>query len=142
MWSWVSHQTSLSFNFLIYEVRIGVIMPTWECSVMHVKESESHSVMSDSFRPCGPYSPWNPPGQNTGVGSLSLLWGIFPTQRSNPGLLHCRWILYQPQGKSKIKVPANLVPGEDSPSGLQRDIFLLCPHMAERERSSLPLKKN
>ena len=42
-----------------------------------------------------PYSPWNSPGQNTGVGSLSLLQGIFPTQGLNPGLLHCRWILYQ-----------------------------------------------
>ena len=42
-----------------------------------------------------PYSPWNSPGQNTGVGSLSLLQGIFLTQRSNPGLLQCRQILYQ-----------------------------------------------
>ena len=41
------------------------------------------------------YSPWNSPGQNTGVGSCSLLQGIFPTQGWNPGLLHCRWILYQ-----------------------------------------------
>ena len=41
------------------------------------------------------YSPWNSPGQNTGVGSLSLLQRIFPTQGSNPGLPHCRWILYQ-----------------------------------------------
>ena len=41
------------------------------------------------------YSPWNFPGQNTGVGSLSLLQGIFPTQGSNPGLPHCRQILYQ-----------------------------------------------
>ena len=41
------------------------------------------------------YSPWNSPGQSTGVGSLSLLQGIFPTQGSHPGLLHCRWILYQ-----------------------------------------------
>ena len=41
------------------------------------------------------YSPWNSPGQNTGVGSLSLLQGIFPTQESSRGLLHCRWILYQ-----------------------------------------------
>ena len=40
-------------------------------------------------------SPWSSPGQNTGVGSLSLLQGIFPTQGSNPGLLHCRQILYQ-----------------------------------------------
>ena len=60
----------------------------------NVVESESCSVMSDSLRPCGLYSPWNSPGQNTGVGSLFLLQGIFPTQGSNPGLLHCRWILY------------------------------------------------
>ena len=58
-------------------------------------ESESHSVVSDSLRPHGLYSPWNSPGQNTGVGSLSLLQGIFPTQGSNPGLSHCRRILHQ-----------------------------------------------
>ena len=51
--------------------------------------------MSDSLQPYGLYSPWNSPGQNTGVGSLSLLQGIFLTQKSNWGLLHCRWILYQ-----------------------------------------------
>ena len=43
----------------------------------------------------GLYSPWISPGQNTGMGSLSLLHGIFPTQGLNPGLLHCSWILYQ-----------------------------------------------
>ena len=37
---------------------------------------------------------WNSPGKNTGVGSLSLLQEIFPTQRLNPSLLHCRRILY------------------------------------------------
>ena len=58
-------------------------------------ESESRSVVSDSLRPHGLYSPWNSPGQNTGVGSLSLLQGIFPTQGSNPNLLHCRQILYR-----------------------------------------------
>ena len=58
-------------------------------------ESESHSVVSDSLRPYGLYSPWNSPGQNTRVGSLSLLHGIFPTQGLNPGLPHCRQILYQ-----------------------------------------------
>ena len=46
-------------------------------------ESESHSVMSDSLGSHGLYSPWNSPGQNTGVGSLSLLQGISPTQGSN-----------------------------------------------------------
>ena len=38
---------------------------------------------------------WNSPGQNTRLGSLSLLQGIVPTQGSNPGLPHCRQILYQ-----------------------------------------------
>ena len=58
-------------------------------------ESESHSVVSDSLQPPGPYSPRNSPDQNTRVGSLSLLQGIFPTQGLNLGLPHCRWILYQ-----------------------------------------------
>ena len=58
-------------------------------------QSESCSVVSDSLRAHGLYSPWNSPGQYTGVGSLSLRQGIFPTQGSNPGLLHCRWIHYQ-----------------------------------------------
>ena len=40
-------------------------------------------------------SPLNSPGQNTGVGSCSLLQGIFPTQGSNPGIPHCQWILHQ-----------------------------------------------
>ena len=58
-------------------------------------ESESCSAMSDSLRPHGLYCPWNSPGQNTGAGSLSLLQGTFPTQGLNPGLPHCRRILYQ-----------------------------------------------
>ena len=57
-------------------------------------ESESRSVVSNSFRPHGRYSLWNSPAQNSGVGSSSLLQGIFPTRGSNPGLLHCRWNLY------------------------------------------------
>ena len=57
-------------------------------------KSESRSVVSDSLRPQGLYSPWNSPGQNIGVGSLSLLQGIFPSQGWNPGIPQCRWILY------------------------------------------------
>ena len=48
------------------------------------------------------YSLWNSPGQNTGVGSLSLLQGIFQIQGSNPGLPHCRWILYQLSHKGSL----------------------------------------
>ena len=50
-----------------------------------IREAQSHSVVSHSLWPRGLYSPWNSPGQNTGVGSLFLLWRIFPTQGSNPG---------------------------------------------------------
>ena len=57
-------------------------------------ESESHSVMSSSLWLQGLYSPWNSLGQNTGVGSRSLLQGIFPTQGLTPGLPNCRQILY------------------------------------------------
>ena len=67
--------------------------------------SESCSVVSDSLRPHGRYSPWNSSVQNTGVGSLSLLQGIIQTQGSNPGLLHCRWILYQLSHKGSLYFP-------------------------------------
>ena len=71
------------------------------CCALKVKnENESCSVVSDSLRPHGLY---NSPGQNTGVGSLSLLQGIFPTQRSNPGLPHCRQILYQLSHQGSFK---------------------------------------
>ena len=65
---------------------------------------ESHSVMSDSLWPYGWHRPWNSPGQNTGVGNLSLLQEIFPTQGSNRGLLHCRQILYQLSHKKSRRI--------------------------------------
>ena len=40
------------------------------------------AVLCPTLQPRGLYSPWNSPSQNTGVGSLSLLQGIFPTQVS------------------------------------------------------------
>ena len=123
-----------------------------------VWESESHSVVSDSLQPHGPYSPWNSPGQNTGVGSLSLpgdlpnpgiesrsptlqgdslpaeppgkpentgvrslslLQGIFPTQGSNQGLLHCRQTQLSYQGSTgKVnKEKKGLEDGEDEARG-------------------------
>ena len=62
---------------------------------------ESHSVVSDSLRL---YSPWDSPGQNTGVSSRSLLQGIFPSQGSNPGLLHCRWVQCTMKIKRKMEL--------------------------------------
>ena len=56
------------------------------------------------FATTGLYSPWNSPGQNTGVGSLSLLQGLFSTQGLNPGLLYCRRILYQLSHKGSPRI--------------------------------------
>ena len=67
-------------------------------------ESESRSVVSNSWRPHGLYSPRNSLDQNTGVGSLFLLQGIFPTQGSNPGLQYCRQILYQLSHKGSPRI--------------------------------------
>ena len=67
-------------------------------------ESESRSAMSNSLQPRGLYHPWNSPGQNTGVGSLSFLQGIFPTQGSNPDLPHCSQILYQVSHKGSSRI--------------------------------------
>ena len=61
-------------------------------------------MVSDSLQPHGLYSPQNSLGQNTGVGNLSLLQGIFPTQGSNPGLPHCRWILFQLSHKGSPRI--------------------------------------
>ena len=49
-------------------------------------------------------TPWNSPDQNTGMGILFLLQGIFPTQGSNPGLPHCRQILYQLSHKGSSRI--------------------------------------
>ena len=54
--------------------------------------------------PHGLYSPWNSPGWNTEVGSLSLLQGIFPTQRLKPALPQCRQILYQVSHKGSARM--------------------------------------
>ena len=62
---------------------------------------ESSSVVSDSLWLS---SPWDSLRQNTGVGSLSLLQGIFPTQGSNPGLPHCGWILHQLSHKGSPRI--------------------------------------
>ena len=65
----------------------------------------SPSSRADSL----PAEPQGKP-KNTGVGSLSLLQWIFPTQELNQGLLHCRWILYQlsykgtPKSRSRVQL--------------------------------------
>ena len=73
-----------------YVVLLAVFLRNFHTAV----PCEICSVTSNSLWPHGLYSPWNSPDQNTGVGSLSLLQGIFLIQGLNTGLLHRRWILY------------------------------------------------
>ena len=89
--SWPLQALSFIHSFNDSFIQICIQQIYIEC----LSESESRSVMFDCLRPHGLYSPWNSPGQNTGVGSLSLLQGIFPTQGSNPGLPQWRRILSQ-----------------------------------------------
>ena len=93
MWQYECHMLVLKFS--------PSLRRSEEC--MNISESESHSVVSDSLPLHGLCSPWNSPGQNTAVGSLFLFQGIFPTQGSNPGLPHCRQILYQLSQGSPLK---------------------------------------
>ena len=70
--------------------------PAWR--ILSITLLTCESKLRSCVRLCNPMdcSPWNSTGQSIGVGSLSLLQGIFPIQGSKPGLLHCRQILYQP----------------------------------------------
>ena len=75
----------------MYMNKINLLSYVEERTVVVVKVAQSCPIL----RPHGVYNPGNSPGQNTGVGSLSLMRGIFASQGSNPGLPHCRRILYQ-----------------------------------------------
>ena len=89
----------LSGSSLTYHSRLNTVT-----TLAGESGSESLSVLSDSLLPHG-LCPRNSPGQNTGVGSLFLLQGIVPTQRSNPGLLHRGQILYQLSHKGSPRIP-------------------------------------
>ena len=70
-------------------------------------EKEMSYIQPHGLQPSRLPCPWDPPGKNTGVGSHSLLQGIFLTQGLNPGLLRCRWVLYRPSHRGS---PCNTVP--------------------------------
>ena len=102
MWVWSlgqedSLEEGMATHSSVLAWKIPIDRGTWWVTVHDIwtEVKWSHSVVSDSLWPHGLYSPWNSPGQNTRVSSLSLLQGIFPTQRLNPGLPHCRQIFYQ-----------------------------------------------
>ena len=99
------HGSSLKVQWLkLHAANAGIWSLVRELGSCMKSESESRSVVSDSLWPHGLHSQWNSPGQNTGVGSLSLFQGIFPTPGLNPGILHCRQILYQLSHKESPRV--------------------------------------
>ena len=93
---------------------------------IRICESKSCLAVSDSLWPHGLYSSWDSPGQKTGVGSLSLLQGIFPTQGSNPGppALQVDSLPAEPQGKPKhtgagsLSLLQRILPTQESNRGL------------------------
>ena len=110
----VTRQASLSMSFSRQEYWNGLLFPSPkdlpnQGIKLRTPASQADSIPSEpsgksqvaqsclSF--CDPWTitsrllcPWNCPAKNTGVGSPSLLQGIFLTQGSNPSLSHCRWI--------------------------------------------------
>ena len=69
----------IKFKFMCIYICVCIYIYVYIYIYIHIYvcESESHSVVSDSLQSHGLYSLWNSPGQNTGVGSHSLLQGIF-----------------------------------------------------------------
>ena len=104
--------------------------------------SESCSVVSDSLWPHELYSPWNSPGQNTGMGSSSLLQGIFKTQGSNRDLLHCKQILYQLSYQGSPHCPKPRVKLEKKKKKILLSPSLHRPRRAERSKSTFKVRRS
>ena len=90
---------------------MGIFFSTWKNRTLQVDQicrkfwkllhfltefsiTSADSLQLYALQPVWLLSSWNSPGKNTGVGCHFLLQGILPTQRANPGILHCRQILY------------------------------------------------
>ena len=89
----------------IYTQRLTTNLLKW-ASTNGYKEERKWKSLSCVWLFATPWTigPWNSPCQNTGVGSLFYLQGIFPTQGSNSSLPHCRWILYQLSHQGNLRI--------------------------------------
>ena len=98
----MTHLPGLSFSFI--EMNVGTALPFAKYPKW------SYSVVSDSLQPHGLkptrlLCPWDFPGKNTRVGCHFLLQEIFPTHGLNPGLLHCRQMLYHLSHQAISSIP-------------------------------------
>ena len=115
----------------------------YHCRIMleiNIKKKKKVTQSCPTLQPQGLYSPWNSPGQNTGVGSCSLLQGIFPIQGSNPSVPHCRRILYRlsHQGSPNIKRYLKITHTfSNSMWHLPREIFDLATEAKTRNKGFL-----
>ena len=79
---------------MLGQVSSGKVPSEALCASLCESVSCSDSLRPLGLRPVRLLCPWNSPDKNTGVGCRFLLHRIFTTGGSNPGLLHCRWILH------------------------------------------------
>ena len=84
---------SQSLQFLLSSLYNSHSPSTLGAAVLH-RSAVSNALDPRDWSPPGSSVHGDSPGTNTGVGCHALLQGIFPTQGLNPGLLHCRWVLY------------------------------------------------
>ena len=89
----------INFFFLLWNWQVGESVTNETLAQRRIRCSLQAKVLVAQLRrilchpmDCSP--PWNSPGENTGVGSHSLLQGILPTLELNLGLLYCLQILY------------------------------------------------
>ena len=129
-WGWHSEQGK---KFGSYEVCGRLTYELMSAFQKLVSASESVkvqvSVVSDSLWPRGLYSPWNCPGQNAGVGSLSLLQGIFQPRNQTgvsciAGRFFTHWAMRKPLKWSYLRTVLNLVPIFASVLGSQEFLLL------------------
>ena len=114
------HLFLIKIMFPVITVSICINMENDNVNKIEFRTPKKVKVAQSCPTLCDPMdcSPWNSPGQNTRVDSLSLLQGIFPTQRSSPGLPHCRWILYQLNHKASPRILQWIFPTQELNLGL------------------------
>ena len=76
---------------------LTIALRPWLCVAFQTEQSLTHAQLFAAPWTVAHPNPlsWNFPGKDTGVGCHFLLHGLFPTQGLNPGLLHCRRMLYR-----------------------------------------------
>ena len=102
MWKWNPRQSDTKISYIVSEklnhsvIIFALYICKWRLAYLWRNSYKHEGQYCLTLRAShGPLCPWDSPGKNTGVGCRALLQGIFPTQGSNPGLSHCRWILYR-----------------------------------------------